>query len=68
MAEYCWRPARRTVEVPAPHVLIISSVCTYKEIVIGWWEGRPIGRMKIVEVTGSPGLVRLHKPDQDMKR
>ncbi len=68
MAKYNWRPSRRTVEVPEPHVSWSSqSVCSYTEIVIGWWEGRAIVRMKIVEVTGSPGLVRLHKPDQGMK-
>ncbi len=37
------------VEVSASRNLISSSVCSYTEIVTGWWKGRPI--VNIVEVT-----------------
>ncbi len=55
------------VEVSASRNIISSSACSYTEIVTGFWEGRPVVRMKIVEVTGHHGLVRLHKPDKGMK-
>jgi hypothetical protein len=46
------------VEVSASRNLISSSACSYTEIVTGFWEGRPVVRMKIVEVTVAPAWAR----------